>query len=113
MRSLWKIALTAVAIPHPASAQNVTTRGSATAIREVISGKTCVGDDVLKFGQMTTGAPGTFDRNGKPEGRYEIGYGTILILHRDHLHGLHGYVASVSASDHKLYMSTETYRCGP
>ena len=110
MRSLWIIALAATVVSLPVFAQNVTTQGSAEAIREVVAGNTCVGDDVLKFGQSAPGSPGIFNRIGQPGGEYAIGYGTILIL-RDHK--LHGHVASVSAADHKLYMSTETYRCGP
>ena len=110
MRSLWIIALAATVVSLPVFAQNVTTQGSAEAIREVVAGNTCVGDDVLKFGQSAPGSPGIFSRIGQPDGEYAIGYGTILIL-RDHK--LHGHVASVSAVDHTLYMSTETYRCGP
>ena len=109
MRLLLTIALAAIAVSPPVFAQNSATQGATAAIRKVVSGKTCVGDDVLAFGQSTSGAPGTFDGLGHPEAMYAIGYGTILVLHRHHAHG---YVASVSVSDHKLYLSTETYRCG-
>jgi hypothetical protein len=110
MRPLWMIALAVIAVSPPVFAQDVATQGSAAAIRKVVSGKTCVGEDVLKFGQSAPGLPGIFNRIGQPEGKYAIGYGTILILRS---HKLHGHVASVSVGDHKLYMSTEMYQCEP
>jgi hypothetical protein len=70
--SIVSLAVTLVSLP--AFAQNVATQGSAEAIREVVSGKTCVGDDILKFGQSAPGSPGKFDRVGQPEGTYTIGY---------------------------------------
>jgi len=83
--------------------------GTALAIRTVVSGKTCVGDDVLTFGKSTPGSAGTFERVGHPADTYSIGYGTILIR-RDQ--NVHGHVASVSPSDRMLYLSTGAYRCG-
>ena len=92
------------------SAQELAVDGSTAAIREVVSGKICTGADTLKFGESTAGASGTFARLGRPEGRYAIGYGTILIRRGE---DLHGHVTSVSVSDGRLYVSTETYQCGP
>ena len=58
---------------------------------------------------VVVGLAGAFERIGRPEGAYAIGYGTILIRRGERLHG---HVASVSVLDDRLYMSTETYRCG-
>lgn len=93
-----------------ASAQELAIDGSAAAIREIVSGKTCVGKDVLAFGESAAGSSGTFKRAGRPDGRYAIGYGTILVRRGE---DLHGHVTSVSVVDHKLYVSTETYQCEP
>ena len=110
MKPLWTVVLAAVVFSPPIYGQGETIQGSADAIRAVVSGKVCVGDDVLKFGRIAPGAPATFNRVGRPIGTYEIGYGTIQILRG---HKLHGHVASVSVRDHMLYMSTTTYRCEP
>ncbi len=91
-------------------AQNALFEASAKAIQEVISGKTCVGDDLLVFGQRSSKASGSYERVGRPPGAYQIGYGTILILRGRELHS---HVATVSLEDHMLYMSTSKYRCGP
>jgi hypothetical protein len=99
-----------IAVPAIAFAGDITTEPSAAAIREVVSGKTCVGNDVLIFGESSPGFGGTYERVGRPTGNYSVGYGTILIRRG---HDLHGHVTSVSVPDHMLYMSTETYRCGP
>jgi len=111
MRTAYKIVVAVLALSTPAiaSAQEVAIDGSAAAIREVVSGKTCVGEDILKFGESVVGLAGAFERIGRPEGAYAIGYGTILIRRGERLHG---HVASVSVLDDRLYMSTETYRCG-
>jgi hypothetical protein len=53
--------------------------GSAMAIRAVVSGRTCVGTDVLNFGQSAPGASASFERVGRPAGTYAIGHGTIMI----------------------------------
>lgn len=91
-------------------AQKAPFEASAAAIHEVISGKTCVGDDLLIFGERDPKTSGSYERIGRPPGAYQIGYGTILILRgRD----LHSHVATVSLEDHMLYMSTNKYRCGP
>lgn len=103
------IAIATLAVPAIASASEVVIDGSAAAIREVISGKTCTGDDVLIFGEITRGTDGTYDRRGSTSATYSIGYGTILV-NRDRK--LHGHLASVSVSDHMLYMSTNKYQCG-
>jgi hypothetical protein len=110
MKPLWTIVLAAVVFSPPMHGHGEIVQGSAEAIREVVSGKVCVGDDVLKFGRSAPGASGTFNRVGRPIGTYEIGYGTIQILRGQELHG---HVASVSVRDHMLYMSTTTYRCEP
>lgn len=112
MRTLYIVVVAIIALSTRAitSAQEIATGGSAAAIREVVSGKTYVGTDTLKFGESIVGSPGTFERIGRPEGAYAIGYGTILIRRGQRLHG---HVTSVSVIDHRLYMSTETYRCGP
>jgi len=94
--------------PAITSAQELAIDGSAAAIREVVSGKTCVGKDTLRFGDSTAGSSGTFERLGRPEGRYAIGYGTILVRRGQ---DLHGHVTSVSVLGHRLYVSAETYRC--
>ena len=91
-------------------AQNAPFEASAAAIHEVISGKTCVGDDLLVFGQRSSKASGSYERVGRPPGAYQVGYGTILILRGRELHS---HVATVSLEDHMLYMSTSKYRCGP
>ncbi|MBS0247353.1 MAG: hypothetical protein AB7P20_02455 [Rhizobiaceae bacterium] len=112
MKTISQITAVAIAlsIPAIAFAQELTIDGTAAAIREVVSGKTCVGKDVLKFGESTVGSPGTFKRAGHSEARYAVGYGTILIRRgRD----LHGHVTAVSVLDRKLYVSAETYQCEP
>jgi hypothetical protein len=87
-----------------ASAQETTVDGAAAAIRKVISGKTCTGEDVLVFRES-----GTFERKGRPNATYNVGYGTILIRRGD---DLRGHVTSVSVSGNMLHMSTGSYRCG-
>jgi len=93
-----------------ASAQSVQFEASAAAIDEVISGKTCVGGDVLKFGEHSAKTSGHYERIGRPPGRYETGYGTILIKRGN---DLHSHVATVSVKDHILYMSVDKYLCSP
>lgn len=102
------VVVAAMAASAMVSAQEVAT-GSAEAIRAVVSGKTCVGTDVLTFGTSAQGAAGTYDRHGRPKATYSIGYGTILVR-RDG--SVHGHVASVSVPEHRLYLSASTYRCG-
>lgn len=97
-------ATTSVAV----SAENPTFDASASAIRDVVSGKTCIGKDVLTFGENITGAAGMFQRVGHPIGTYNIGHGTILIRRNEELHG---HVTSVSVAGRMLYLSTGTYRC--
>ena len=84
------------------------TDGSAAAIRNVVSGRTCLGDDVLTFGESARGSGGTFERSGRPAGTYSVGYGTIMIRRGP---DLHGHVTSVSPVDHVLYLSAGTYKC--
>ena len=111
MRGLSVVLLVAAtAVPAGLSAQEKTVVGSAAAIRTVVSGKVCIGQeqDVLIFGKSVPGSAGTFERKGRRKGSYSVGYGTILIR-RDQ--DLHGHVTSVSVPDHMLYMSTGTYRC--
>ncbi|WP_156795453.1 hypothetical protein [Bradyrhizobium icense] len=100
--------LAATASPAVLYAQERPVDGSVGAIRTVVSGKTCTGDDVLIFGKSVTGAAGTFERKGRPNGSYAVGYGTILIRRGQ---DLHGHVTSVSVPDKMLYLSTGTYRC--
>ncbi|MEH2611099.1 hypothetical protein [Bradyrhizobium sp. AZCC 1693] len=97
----------ATAAPAVLFAQE-TVDGSAAAIRAVVSGKTCTGDDILIFGKSVTGSAGTFERKGRPNGSYSVGYGTILIRRGQ---DLHGHVTSVSVRDRVLHMSAGTYRC--
>jgi hypothetical protein len=91
-------------IPTLVFAQEASVDGSATAIRKVIAGKTCVGDDVLVFKET-----GKFERTGSPNGAYSVGYGTILIRRGQ---DVHGHLTSVSVRDQLLHMSTSTYQCG-
>ena len=91
-------------------AQNVPFEASAAAIHEVISGKTCVGDDLLIFGKRDPKTSGRYERVGRPPGAYQIGYGTIMILRGKELHS---HVVTVSPPDHMLYMSADKYRCDP
>lgn len=100
--------VSAISMPSAASSLHAVS-GSASAIQKVISGKTCVGPDVIEFGKASLGSPGSFERAGHPQGNYTVGYGTILI---DQGNSLHGYVAAVSSRKHDLYMSTHTYVCG-
>jgi len=90
------------------TAQQTIIDGSESAIRVVVSGKTCVGEDTIKFGEIVLGATATFERIGHRRGVYSVGYGTILI-ERDG--DLHGHLTSVSVSDQLLYLSTGTYQC--
>ena len=84
---------------------------SSAAIRQVIAGKRCVGDDVLIFGESTVGHIGRYERVvGWSPGTYQIGYGTILILRGK---DLHSHVATVSVADHLLFMSSDKYHCEP
>jgi len=99
---------TGLLIPTALSAQEAPVDGSAAAIRKVVSGQTCVGDDVLVFGKSTPGSGGTFERKGSSSASYDVGYGTILIRRGP---DLHGHVTSVSVPDRVLHMSVGTYRC--
>lgn len=101
--------IAATATSAALAGQQGTVDGSVAAIRQVVSGETCTGDDVLIFGESGPGSAGTFERKGRPSGAYAVGYGTILIRRGQ---DLHGHVTSVSVADHMLYMSTGTYRCG-
>ena len=96
-------------LPVDLPAQNVPFEASARAIHEVISGKKCVGDDLLIFGERDPKTSGSYERVGQPPGEYQIGFGTILILRDGRLHS---HVATVSLEDHMLYMSADKYRCG-
>lgn len=109
MKAPWMFLLAAVTASAVVSAQEVAVDGSALAIRTVVSGKTCLGKDVVTFGESESGSAGTFERAGRPVAAYSIGYGSIMIR-RDQ--DLHGHVASVSPSTGMLYLSTGTYRCG-
>lgn len=91
-----------------ASAQQAIYDGSGAAIREVISGHTCEGKDILKFGAITPGTAGSFERAGSPIADYIVGYGTILIRRGDKLHG---HVTAVSVRNHMLYLSGDRYQC--
>jgi len=91
-----------------ASAQQAIYDGSGAAIREIISGHTCKGKDILKFGAITPGTAGRFERAGSPIADYTVGYGTILIRRGDKLHG---HVTAVSVRDHMLYLSGDRYQC--
>ncbi len=104
------LAISILALPDVLSAQNTTFDGSAAAIHEVVSGKKCLGDDLLIFGVSDAAADGRYERVGRPPGTYQVGYGTIVIYRGQQLHG---HLASVSVHDHTLYMSTGTYRCAP
>src|SRR4051794_6698581 len=109
MRSVpFILALFVFAHPAVLSAQVIGAEASSAAIHEVVSGKTCVGDDRLIFGESASGTSGSYERVGRAPGAYQIGYGTILILRGKQLHS---HVATVSVPDHMLYMSTEKYRC--
>lgn len=102
--------VTALLTPTVLSAQEVPVDGSAAAIRKVVSGKTCRGEDVLIFGEGSMpGSAGTFERQGQPKATYNVGYGTILIRRGQKLHG---HVTSVSVLDNTLHLSAGTYRCG-
>lgn len=101
--------IAATATSAALAAPEGTVDGSVAAIRQVVSGETCTGADVLIFGESAPGTAGTFERKGHPSGAYAVGYGTILIRRGQ---DLHGHVTSVSVADHVLYMSTGTYRCG-
>ncbi len=108
MKTPWMILLITV-VAAVVSAQETAIDGSAVAIRTVVAGKTCQGDDALTFGKSAVGSPGTFERTGRPTGTYSVGYGTILVRRGE---DLHGHVASVSPPDGMLYLGTATYRCG-
>lgn len=102
MRGLSVILLVAAtAAPAVLFAQEGAVDGSAAAIRTVVSGKICTGQDVLVFGMIVPGSAGTFERKGRRSASYSIGYGTILIR-RDQ--DLHGHVTSVSVPNpHAVY----------
>lgn len=102
------VLLATLATPAAHAAQEESVDGSAAAIRKVVSGEICRGDDVLVFGPSTPGSPGTFERQGQPKGTYLIGYGTILVRRGQ---DLHGHVTAVSPAGHLLYFSAGTYRC--
>lgn len=109
MKTFYMILLVAAATaPAAVSAENPTFNASASAIRNVVSGKTCIGKDILTFGENITGTAGTFQRAGRPIGTYNIGHGTIMIRRNEELHG---HVTSVSEAGRMLYMSAGAYRC--
>jgi hypothetical protein len=111
MRAIPNLLAVAIAMtPGALSAQNIAFEASSTAIHNVISGKKCVGDDLLKFGASELGETGSYERIGRPPGDYQIGYGTILIRRGK---DLHSHVATVSTQDHMLYLSTGKYHCDP
>jgi hypothetical protein len=104
------LALAQFPVPAVYAADDTGSQAASAAIREVVAGKTCIGDDVLIFGKSLVGTTGTYERVGRPPGRYRIGDGTILILRGK---DLHSHIATVSIPDHMLYMSTSKYLCGP
>lgn len=109
MRKSAIIALAAtMTVSVIASAQQKIYDGSEVAIRETISGHTCNGKDILKFGVITPGMAGMFERAGSPIADYTVGYGTILIRRGGKLHG---HVTAVSVRDHMLYLSGDPYQC--
>ena len=107
---LLLIALLLTPSSVPAAAQEPLFEASSAAIREVVGGKQCIGEDLLIFGKSSAGNAGSYERVGRPLGEYKIGYGTILILRGK---DLHSHVATVSVRDHMLYMSAEKFRCDP
>jgi hypothetical protein len=108
MKLLFTALLIVTATPMTVSAEAPSIDGSAAAIRQVVSGKTCIGNGVLKFGESAFGSAGIYERVGLAKGTYSVGYGTILIRRNG---SLHGHVTAVSVPDHILYMSNGTYRC--
>ena len=109
MRKSAIVALAAtMSVSAIASAQQTIYSGSEVAIREIISGHTCKGKDILKFGAITAGMAGRFERAGSPIADYTVGYGTILIRRAGKLHG---HVTAVSVRDHMLYLSGDPYQC--
>jgi hypothetical protein len=109
MRKSAIVALAAtMTVSAIASAQQTIYSGSEAAIRAVISGHTCKGKDILRFGAITPGTAGRFERAGSPIADYTVGYGTILIRRGGELHG---HVTSVSVHDQMLYLSADRYQC--
>lgn len=109
MRKSSVVALAAtMTVSAIASAQQTIYTGSEVAIREIVSGHICKGKDVLRFGAITPGESGRFERTGRPIADYTVGYGTILIRRGGKLHG---HVTAVSVHDHMLYMSGDPYQC--
>ena len=92
----------------PVSAGHTGFDASSEAIRAVVSGKTCVGPDTLRFGKAGPDSSGTFERTGKRPAEYHVGIGTILILREG---VLYGYVTTVSVSSRMLYMGLGKYKC--
>ena len=111
MRAVPLIVSAIIVLPPAAlSAQHILFEASAAAIDQVIAGKTCIGDDVLIFGEHRSGTSGQYERVGRPPGLYQVGYGTLLIKRGKELHS---HVATVSVEDHILYMSASKYICAP
>jgi hypothetical protein len=103
MRTVSVVLLAVAAIaPVALSAGERTIEGSAAAIRTVVSGRTCIGTDVITFGRSEAGVTATFERKGRPIGNYSLGYGTILIRRGQ---DVHGHIASVNIADSILYLS--------
>jgi hypothetical protein len=111
MRAVPLLVSAIIVVPSEAlPVQHVLFEASAAAINQVIAGKTCVGDDVLIFGEHAPGTSGEYERVGRAPGLYQVGYGTLLIKRNK---DLHSHVATVSVEDHILYMSASRYVCAP
>lgn len=109
MRKSSIVALAAtMTVSAIASAQQTIYTGSEVAIRKIVSGHTCKGKDILRFGAIAPGESGRFERSGRPIARYAVGYGTILIRRGGKLHG---HVTAVSVHDNMLYLSGDPYHC--
>ena len=91
-----------------ASAGHTGFNASSEAIKAVISGKTCVGSNTLRFGTANPDNSGRFERTGQRPAEYHVGEGTIMILRNG---ALHGHVTSVSVRNRMLYMGLGRYQC--
>ena len=108
MRRISIALVVAMNPPIAVSAGHTGFDASSEAIKMVISGKTCVGPDTLRFGTIDADNSGTFKRDGQRSAEYHVGEGTIMVL-RDG--ALHGYVTSVSVPNRMLYMGLGQYQC--